>query len=332
MDRVSSMLSFVKVVELGGFAAAARQLNLANSVVTGHVKSLEERLGARLLNRTTRSVSLTEAGRTYYERCVQILSEIEEAEETIQTLQLKPRGILRVNTSPAVPSVIAPSIAEYNALYPDVTVHLTATSRMLDLVERGFDLAIWYAGAPDSSLIRRHLASYRTLLCAAPDYLSKHGHPKHPTDLAGHKCIVYYDAPFGKGGREWMFTGPDGEFTVQVSGPLETNSVDALRAAAVSGQGFIYTPTHLVLEELRSGALVSVLRDFLGREVSVDALYPNRQHLPAKVRTFIDLVAKNFRQIDWDPCSQDVKRSEISLKQPILAKEPPVASALRSRA
>jgi DNA-binding transcriptional LysR family regulator len=309
MDRVSSMLSFVKVVEHGGFSAAARQLNMATSAVTTHVKLLEERLQVRLLNRTTRNVSLTEVGRAYYERCVQILSEIEDAEDTVQSLQLKPRGILRVNTSPAVPMVIAPSIAEYNGLYPDVTVHLTTTSRMLDLVEQGFDLAIWYAGAPDLSLIRRHLASYRSILCASPDYLAKHGHPQHPTDLAKHKCIVYYDAPFGKGGREWTFTGPGGETKVEVFGPLEANSVDAIRAAAVGGQGFVYAPTHLVLEELKSGALVPVLRDFLGREVSVDALYPNREHLPAKVRTFIDLVAKNFRQIDWDPCAQAGKSS-----------------------
>ena len=317
MDRVSSMLSFVKVVEQGGFSAAARQLNMATSVVTTHVKSLEERLDVRLLNRTTRSVSLTEVGRAYYERCVQILSEIEDAEDTVQTLQLKPRGILRVNTSPAVPSVIAPSIAEYNELYPDVTVHLTATSRMLDLVEQGFDLAIWYAGSPDLSLIRRHLASYRTILCASPDYLSKHGDPKHPNDLAQHQCIVYYDAPFGRGGREWMFTGPDGEFTVQVSGPLETNSVDALRAAVLGGHGIVYTPTHLVIQEIKAGALVPVLRDYRGREVSVDALYPNRQHPPAKVRTFIDLVAKNFRQIDWDPCAPTDKASSPPVKQAI---------------
>ncbi|MGA8077062.1 MAG: LysR family transcriptional regulator [Xanthobacteraceae bacterium] len=305
MDRVSSMISFAKVVELGGFSSAARQLNLATSVVTTHVKSLEERLQVRLLNRTTRTVSLTEAGRAYYERCVQILSEIEDAEDTIQTLQLKPRGILRINTSPAVPLVLAPSLAEYNKLYPDVTIHLTATSLMLDLVEQGFDLAIWYAGAPNSSLIRKHLASYRAILCASPDYLAKHGHPKHPAELANHKCIVYYDAPFGRGGREWTFTGPDGDVTVQVSGSLETNSIDAIRAGVLGGQGFIYTPTHLVLEELRSGALVSVLRDFRGREISIDALYPNREHLPTKVRTFIDLVAKNFRLIDWDPCSHD---------------------------
>ncbi len=309
MDRVSSMLSFVKVAEHGGFSSAARQLNLATSVVTTHVKALEERLQVRLLNRTTRTVSLTEAGRAYYERCVQILSEIEDAEDAIQVLQSKPRGTLRINTSPAVPLVIAPSIAEYNELYPDVTIHLTATSRMLDLVEQGFDLAIWYAGAPDSSLIRKHLASYRSILCASPAYLAKHGHPGHPTDLAKHKCIVYYDAPFGKDGREWTFAGPDGETTVHVSGSLETNNVDAIRAAALNGQGFIYAPTHLVLEELMSGALVSVLREFRGREVSVDALYPNREHLPAKVRTFIDLVAKNFRQIDWDPCGRDGKPS-----------------------
>lgn len=314
MDRVSSMISFAKVVELGGFSSAARQLNLATSVVTTHVKSLEERLQVRLLNRTTRNVSLTEAGRAYYERCVQILSEIEDAEDTVQTLQLRPRGILRINTSPAVPSVLAPSITEYNALYPDVTIHLTATSRMLDLVEQGFDLAIWYASAPDLSLIRKHLASYRAILCASPDYLAKHGHPRHPTDLASHKCIVYYDAPFGKGGREWTFTGPDGDVTVQVSGSLETNNIDAIRAGVLSGQGFIYTPTHMVLEELRSGALVSVLRDFHGREVSVDALYPNRAHLPAKVRTFIDLVAKNFRQIDWDPCGHENSASTGPLR------------------
>jgi DNA-binding transcriptional LysR family regulator len=319
MDRVSSMLSFVKVVELGGFAAAARQLNFTNSVVTGHVQSLEARLHARLLNRTTRSVSLTEAGRAYYERCVQILSEIEDAEETVQTLQLQPRGILRVNAAPPVLSVIAPSIAEYSSLYPEVTVHLTATSRMLDLVEQGFDLAIWaiwHAAVPDLNLIRRRLASFRMIVCASPEYLSKHGHPKHPNDLIKYKCIVYYDSAFGKGGREWTFTGPEGEITVHVSASLETNSVDTIRAAASNGQGFILVPTHVVLQELRSGALMSVLRDFLGREVSVDALYPNRQHLPAKVRTFIDLVARNFLQIDWDSFSREIKRSDMLLNQP----------------
>ena len=299
MDRVSAMLSFVKVVELGGFASAARQLGLANSAVTAHVKSLEERLGVRLLNRTTRNVSLTEAGRAYYERCVQILSEIEDAEEAAQVLQSKPRGLLRLNTSPGIPALIASSIAEYNDLYPDVRVRLTATSRMLDLVEEGYDLAIWYAAAPAADLIIRRLAYYRTSICASPEYLAKHGRPKHPSELAKHNNVTFYDAPQGKEGKEWTFTGPDGDFQVQFSGTLETNSPIAFRAAALNGQGFIVAPTPLVIDDLKAGTLVAVLGDFLPKQFSVDALYPHREHLPAKVRIFIDLLAKNFRKTDW---------------------------------
>lgn len=238
MDRISSMLSFVKVVETGGFRSAARQLNLATSVVTTRVKSIEERLGVRLLNRTTRSVSLTEAGRAYYDRCVQIISEIEDAEEAAQVLQSKPRGVLRLNTSPGMPALIARSIAEYSARYPDVTVRLAATSRMLDLVEEGYDLAIWYAAAPDSDLIVRRLADYRMVICASPEYLAKRGRPEHPSELIKHNCVIFYDAPtLGRGGREWQFTGPDGEFSLQMSGNLETNSAIAFRAAALQGRG-----------------------------------------------------------------------------------------------
>jgi DNA-binding transcriptional LysR family regulator len=299
MDRVSSMLSFVKVVEHRGFSSAARQLNLATSVVTTHVKSLEERLGVRLLNRTTRNVSLTEAGRAYYERCVQILSEIEDAEEAAQVLQSKPRGVLRLNTSPGIPAAIASSIAEYNELYSDVTVHLTATGRMLDLVEEGYDLAIWYAAAPVSNLIIRRLASYRMVICASPQYLAKHGRPKHPNELSKHNSVIFYDATLAKAGKEWTFTGPDGDFQVRFSGNLETNSPIAFRAAALHDQGLIMTPTPIVIDDLKAGRLVAVLSEFLPRQFTVDALYPHREHLPAKVRTFIDVVAKNFRQTEW---------------------------------
>jgi len=284
---------------MAAFSSAARQLNLATSVVTTHVKWLEERLGVRLLNRTTRNVSLTEAGRTYYERCVQILSEIEDAEEAAQVLQSKPRGILRLNTSPGIPAVIAPSIAEYNDLYPDVTVRITATSRMLDLVEDGHDLAIWYAAAPVSNLIIRRLASYRMVICASPEYLAKHGRPKHPSELSKHNSVVFYDATLAKEGKEWTFTGSDGDFQVRFSGNLETNSPIAFRAAALHGQGLIMTPAPIVIDDLKSGALVAVLSDFLPKQFSIDALYPHREHLPAKVRTFIDVLAKNFRQTDW---------------------------------
>jgi DNA-binding transcriptional LysR family regulator len=302
MDRVSSMLSFVKVVDAGGFSAAAQHLNLARSVVTTHVKSLEERLGVRLLNRTTRSVSLTEAGRAYYERCVQILSEIEEAEEVAQNLQKRPRGVLRLNTSPGIPALIAPSIAEYNNLYPDVTIRLTATSRMLDLVEEGFDLAIWYAAAAGPGLIVRRLLHYRMVICASPEYWAKHGRPGHPSELTEHNCVIFYDATFSKGGREWTFTGPTGDFPVQMSGNLETNSPIAFRAACVHGQGVMIAPAPFLLDDLRTGVLVPILSEFLPTQFSIDALYPHREYLPAKVRIFIDLLVKNFRQIDWEPC------------------------------
>jgi DNA-binding transcriptional LysR family regulator len=323
MDRVSSMLSFVKVVDAGGFGAAARQLNLSASVVTTRIKSIEERLDVRLLNRTTRSISLTEAGRAYYDRCVQILSEIENAEEAAQVLQSKPRGILRLNTSPGMPWLIARAVAEYGIRYPDVSVHLAATSRMLDLVEEGYDLAIWYAATPDSGLIVRRIADYRMVVCASPEYLAKHGRPEHPSELTTHNCVSYYDATtLGKGGREWQFTGPDGEFSLQVSGNLETNSGIAFRTAALLGQGIIMVPGPMVFEDLRSGALVSILRDFLPKQFSIDAFYPHRAHLPAKVRTFIDLLVDDLRQVDRDPRPNSGAHSKSPVAQTIASVDP----------
>jgi DNA-binding transcriptional LysR family regulator len=317
MDRVSSMLSFVKVVDTGGFTSAARQLNLATSVVTTHVKSLEERLGVRLLNRTTRSVGLTEAGRVYYERCVQILSEIEDADNAAQVLQSKPRGVLRLNTSPGIPALIASSIAEYNNLYPDVTIHLTATSRMIDLIEEGYDLAIWYAATPDPSLIIRRLAQYRMAVCASPDYFAKHGRPEHPSELTKHNCLIFYDATHSKDGKEWVFTGAEGDFPVRMLGNLETNSPTAFRQACIYGQGILIAPTPFLVDDVKSGALVRILDEFLPKQFSIDALYPHREHLPAKVRTFIDLLAKHFRQIDFDACAGERKRSNDALREAV---------------
>src|SRR5262245_786269 len=274
-----------------------------------HVKSLEDRLGVRLLNRTTRNVSLTEAGHAYYNRCVKILSEIDDADEAVQTLQAKPRGTLRLNVSPAIPALIAPSVAEFTALYDGVSVHLNMTSRMIDLVAEEFDLSVRVLPiVEDSSLIRRQLATFRFIAAASPEYIAKHGRPEHPSDLAQHNCLIFYDASVGKGGKEWNFTGPDGNFAVHVHGSFETNSVHGLRAAVNLGQGLVLGPAFIIAEELKSGALVPLLSEFLSTEYSIDALYPNREHLPTKVRTFIEIVAKNFREISWDPCAHEMNR------------------------
>lgn len=302
MDRATSMLSFVKVVDNHGFAAAARALGVSPSVVTTQVKALEDRIGVRLLNRSTRSVSLTEAGRAYYERCIQILAEMDQADEAAQMLQSKPRGTLRLNVSPGVPTILGPSIAEFAAHYPDVAVRLTATSRMVDLVEDGYDLAVRFFAVGDSSLILRHIADFRLVVCASPDYLERHGRPAHPADLAQHNCIVFYDAAFGNDGKAWHFRAPNGDdgdkgdkadLTVRVSGNLETNSAEAMRAAVLLGQGLLLVPSLMVARELNSGALVALLTEFLPEQYSLEALYPHRDHLPAKVRSFIDLIVRD---------------------------------------
>jgi DNA-binding transcriptional LysR family regulator len=293
MNRLTAMTSFVKVVENAGFSAAARRLDLSTSVVTMHVKSLEDRLGVLLLNRSTRNVSPTEVGQAYYERCLQILGEIDEADEIAQSSRLKPRGVLRLNVAQPIPAVIAAPLAKFVSLYPDVSVRMTVTSRTVDLIEEGYDLAIRIAPPSDSRLIIRRLAAYRMVVCGAPSYFAQRGRPEQPADLARHNCLLFYDSPWGK---EWRFAGPNGEETVRVSGDLETNSIVALRQAAVLGQGLICAPGFMVDAELSTGQLVAVLAASLPFELSIDALYPSRRYVAAKVRSFIDALAKHFHQ------------------------------------
>jgi DNA-binding transcriptional LysR family regulator len=301
MDRMTSMSTFVKVVESGGFSAAARALSISPSMATTHVQALEERLGVRLLNRSTRKVSLTEVGHAYYERCLQILAEADDADQIAQALQSTPRGTLRLNTSVAIPPFLAPVIAEFTALYPEVSIALTMTDRMIDLVEDGFDLAVRSMSGPDSSLITRRVASYRFVVCGSPDYFARRGTPHAPADLAHHNCLIYSHSPWG---NDWRFSGPDGEQSIAVKGNLHANSDNALRLAAVNGQGLAMAPSFLVKDEIKSGRLVPVLTEFLRAEHAINAIYPHRHHLSAKVRSFIDLLAKHFHDDPaWaDPC------------------------------
>ena len=292
MDRVLGMTTFVKVVDSGGFAAAARALNMSPSAVTLHVQAIEDRLGVRLLNRTTRHVSMTEAGHAYYDDCIRILADIDNAEQAAQELQSKPRGTLRLNTAPVIP-LIAPVIAQFTAQYPDVSLDVTVTGRMVDLVEEGFDLALRVTPVPDSSLIIRRLAPFRFVVCGAPDYLARRGTPTQLADLTGHNCMIFSDSPFG---REWHFLAKDGsEQTVPLSSHFVANSGEMLRLAAVAGQGLMYAPKILVADDIDAGRLVPVLTEFQTVEFSVNAIYPHRRHLSAKVRVFLDLLTKHFR-------------------------------------
>jgi len=301
MDRMTGMTTFVKVVEEGGFAAAARKLDMSPSTVTGHIQSLEARLGVRLLNRSTRRLSLTEVGKAYYERSLNILTDLEEADSMVQALQTTPRGRLRLNASVTIPPLLGPVIAEYTALYPDVTISMEMSDRMVDLVDEGFDLAIRLQPVPDSSLIVRRIGSYRLLVCGAPSYLEKNGTPREPRDLVNHNALSFSQSPWSS---EWRFSGPHGDETIPVSGNMETNSANALRLAAVLGQGLAMLPSFLVVDEIKSGRLVPLLSEFARTEFPISALYAHRHHLSAKVRSFLDLLSKHYRENPaWaDPC------------------------------
>ena len=291
MDRLASMAAFVKVVETGGFSAAARRLGLSPTMVSNHVQGLEERLGARLLNRTTRKVSLTEVGRTYYERCLQILAEIDEADEAAGALQAAPRGLLRINTSPALARLVARIGAEFTGRHAEVSISLYMTDRMVDMVEEGYDLAVRIVPTEESRLIVRHLATFDYVLCGAPAYFERRGKPKRPADLVHHNCLRYSHPPFG---NEWRFTGPDGVEKVAAAGNLETNSVEALRVATLGGQGLLLAPSFMIAAELKSGLFQPVLEDYRPPQYPIAAIYPHRRHLSAKVRGFIDLLAARF--------------------------------------
>jgi DNA-binding transcriptional LysR family regulator len=202
----------------------------------------------------------------------------------------------------SVPPLLAPVIAEFTELYPDVTLSIAMSDRMVDLVDEGFDLAIRLTPIPDSSLIVRRIGSYRLLVCAAPSYLEKRGIPRTPSDLTTHNCLSFSQSPWSS---EWRFNGSNGEETIAVSGNMESNSANALRLGAVHGQGLAMMPSFLVADEIQSGRLVPLLSEFSPTEHPISAIYPHRHHLSAKVRSFLDLLTKHYRENPaWaDPCS-----------------------------
>ena len=292
MDRLTSLTVFVRVVDSGGFSAAARRLNMSVTMVSNHVQALEDRLGARLLNRTTRRMGLTEIGKAYYERCTSILADLEEADRLASELQSSPRGTLRLYGNVHLAHFIAPVISEFLALYPAASVDLGTGTRMVDLIEEGYDLAIWTIAAPDSSLIVRNLAHWRHAVCCSPAYLEAHPRPQQLQDLAQHNCLQYALYPFGD---EWRFISPEGEpAAVRVSGNFISGNGEAIRLLALDGRGLYLAPSFMVAEDLASGRLVRVLENYLPIEFAMNAIYPHRHHVSSKIRAFLDLTTRRF--------------------------------------
>ena len=291
MDRLTSLTAFVRVVDNAGFSAAARKLNMSTTMVSNHVQALEERLGVRLLNRTTRKVSLTEVGRAYYDRCTQILADIEQADDIAGALQSTPRGTLRVYTNTHIVQFLSPVVAEFLASWPDVKVDLAIGERNVDMIDESYDIAVRMIPPPDSSLIVRSLATWRHVLCCSHDYIEKHGKPEQLADLAERNCIRHVNYPYGD---DWRFVDRKGTpATVRVSGNLISNSGDTLRLATLAGVGVWLAAGFLVRDHLESGELVRLLPEYRPVEFSMNAIYPHRHHLSAKVRTFIDLLARH---------------------------------------
>jgi DNA-binding transcriptional LysR family regulator len=290
MDRLTSLAAFVRVVDSGGFSAAGRKLNMSTTMVSNHVQALEDRLGARLLNRTTRKVSLTEVGKAYYGRATQILADLEQADDIAGALQSTPRGTLRIYTATHVVPFIAPVVAEFLKSYPEVKVDLSMGERSIDLVDEGFDLAVRLTPPPDSSLIARSLATWRHVLCCSPGYLDKHGPLRQLAEVADHNCIRHALYPF----EEWRFVDRKGvPASVRASGNLMSNSGETLRLAALQGVGICLAAGFLVADDLESGRLVRLLPEYRPVEFSMSAIYPHRHHLSAKVRSFIDLLVRH---------------------------------------
>jgi DNA-binding transcriptional LysR family regulator len=287
MDRFDNMRVFAKVAEIGSFAGAAARLDISPSMVSQHVKDLEERLGVRLLNRTTRRVSLTEVGREYYERCAQILHELTEADEAASALQVTPRGRLRVYCHQGLGRLISPVVIQILADYAELSLDLRTGDAMIDLVQEGFDLAVMPFSLPDSTLIKRTLAKWSLVLCCAPAYLETHAVPRTPAELDGHTCLLYAYSIFGS---EFHFIDPAGKpVSARVSSSLLTTSIAVMRAAAVAGLGLWMCPRFLA-----SGALVPQLPDYGRPEIEIVALYPHRRQLSAKVRLFLDILVERF--------------------------------------
>jgi DNA-binding transcriptional LysR family regulator len=293
MPDTEDFAIFVRVVELGSLSAAGRDMRLSAAVVSNRIARLEKDVGTRLLNRTTRHVSLTEEGSSYYDHCVVILNELEQAESAITSVNAEPRGPIKV-TAPTVFGRlhVAPHVPRFLERHPQMQVRLHLTDALVDLVQERVDLAIRIAELTDSTSIVRTLAPNRRLIVASPDYLQKHPAPKEPEDLLDHNCLLLR-FPGSKQFR-WTLQGREGPVTLRVSGNMDSNSGEALRDWCLAGQGLALKSLWEIIDDLNEGRLVPVLTEFPPPSHAIYAMYPHSQHVPPRVRAFIDFLAETY--------------------------------------
>jgi len=296
MDRLAALTAFAAVIETGSFAAAARRLGRSPSRLSRQIADLEAGLGVRLLHRTTRALTLTEAGQAYHEHVARILAELATADQSVGCLQAAPRGRLRV-AAPMSFGIghLAPLLPAFLEAYPEIELDLALNDRFVDLIDEGFDLAVRIGRLADSSLIVRRVAPLRRVLCASPAYLAAHGIPATPDDLAAQDGLGYSNmAP----NEEWCFIHPeDGRpWPVRIKPRLRVNNGDALRLAALGGIGFGLLPTFIVGPDLAAGTLVPLLAPYLRQDGAIQAVYPPARHLSPKVRVFVDFLVARFSQ------------------------------------
>jgi len=307
VDKLNSMNLFVEVVNGGGFTAAAEKIGLSRAQVSKAVMQLEAHLGARLLNRTTRRVSLTEIGRIYYERCKAILHDIDGVEDIAREQSSKPHGRLTLSAPTSFGMLhMNEVITQFIKQYPQVQISLSLADRFIDVVSEGFDLVIRIAALEDSSLIARKIAPCKRVFCASPDYLHREGIPQVPQDLGIHHCLIYSNDL--KPGT-WVLHGPHGTEFIKVNGPLCADNGDILKSAAIAGLGITLLPTFIVGADLRAGRLQQVLSNYCPPEISIYAVFPSRRYLSAKVRTFVDFLSDYFGdKPSWDQFADNTPR------------------------
>ncbi|RKP55786.1 LysR family transcriptional regulator [Pararobbsia silviterrae] len=297
MDKFREMLAFAAVVDAGSFVGAADTLHTSKAAVSRHVNDLEQRLGVRLLNRTTRKLSLTDDGLNFLPQCKDILAAIEQAEAQLSSQSAEASGMLRVS-APVTFGILhlATLWGAFLDAHPKVTLDVSLSDRTVDLVEEGFDAAIRISGAPHPTLIERKLATTQIVACASPAYLARHGTPERPEDLVSHDIVSY---SYWSSRDEWTFTGPKGPISVRTRSRMVANNGDTCLAAALDHQGIILQPDFLVAEPLRAGALVALMPGYRAPEIGIYAVYASRKQLPLKVRRLIDFLVDAFREPAW---------------------------------